>query len=106
MVAKTPVRTDTGTHRLVEHQYYNGSVNGSQEYEQQSDDISNDSYIDPEIALKEYNAVKRFLCENSITLTRYVKNTEKSMCPVSPTRVQNDAWNEPRHDSSEFTFYS
>ena len=101
-VAKTPVRTEFGTHRLVEHQYYNGSLNGSQDYEQQSDDISNDSYIDPEVALKEYNAVKRFLCENSISLTRYVRITEEPMSPISPTRVQNDAWNEPRHASSKF----
>ena len=58
---KTSLRTERRTHKIVEHQYYNGSINLSKDYEDRCDSSSDESEVNPNVALKEYNAVKRFL---------------------------------------------
>ena len=92
------------TKRFKKNQYHNPSTDLSHAKKKKFHNLLDESCFDSSFALKQYNAIKRFLCDNSITVSKYERIKEKSQAqsPIHPSlsRVRSEMRNEARNASN------
>ena len=103
-IAKASKIESPRTKRFKKNQYHNPSTDLSHAKKKKFHNLLDESCFDSSFALKQYNAIKRFLCDNSITVSKYERIKEKSQAqsPIHPSlsRVRSEMRNEARNASN------